>query len=419
MKTNGVLLIYTKSMIQNASTIEEHINSFAKHSKFKIWAVNTEEGFPIGLRRVQFQAIIIHYSFADWHWIDKESLFLDYIKTQINSYKIAFFQDEYHNCPARFRFLNDFKFDCVFTLLDPKFVSQVYGKFTKVKKYVHTLTGYVEESLALSRHRFVKPFKSRTVDVAYRGRQLPYYMGKGSQEKAQIAEKFLSCASGYGLIMDIKCEESSRIYGDDWYRFLANSVATLGVESGVSVFDLDQTVQRQCEEMQRKNPLITFDEIESAVLLPYEDKIPYRTSSPRIFEAAALKCLQIMYEGHYSGIVEPMVHYVPLKKDFSNIDDVVRVLRDEQLREKIVSQAEEDLVESGRYSYTEFIRGFDRELVGFGLEHSVGAEEYDRVHSFVYSDYYQRKLKRALAALRSKPFPGRGAIKWIYKSFTK
>ena len=65
--------------------------------------------------------------------------------------------------------------------------------------------------------------------------------------------------------------------------------------------------------------------LEDLTSLPrWEDNVYYRTISPRHFEAAAFRICQVLFEGRYSGVLEPMVHYIPLKKDFSNIDEVIR-----------------------------------------------------------------------------------------------
>ena len=68
--------------------------------------------------------------------------------------------------------------------------------------------------------------------------------------------------------------------------------------------------------------LFKNEEAYELLLYQYEDNIPYRTISPRHFEASALRLCQILLEGKYSGVMRPMVHYIPLKKDFSNFDEV-------------------------------------------------------------------------------------------------
>ena len=50
--------------------------------------------------------------------------------------------------------------------------------------------------------------------------------------------------------------------------------------------------------------------------------IDLRTISPRHFEAAAFRVCQVLFEGRYAGVMEPMRHYIPLRKDFSNFDEV-------------------------------------------------------------------------------------------------
>ena len=66
----------------------------------------------------------------------------------------------------------------------------------------------------------------------------------------------------------------------------------LGVEAGTSVFDLDDTARERTEALLANEPDLSFDEVERRVLHEYEDKIYYRTVSPRHFEAAAFRVVQ-------------------------------------------------------------------------------------------------------------------------------
>ena len=62
-----------------------------------------------------------------------------------------------------------------------------------------------------------------------------------------------------------------------------------------------------------------------------------------------------MVEGQYNGILKPDRHYLELKRDFSNLDEVlVRVKRDQE-RQEMVSRAYRDIVESGLYTYQSFV----------------------------------------------------------------
>lgn len=84
--------------------------------------------------------------------------------------------------------------------------------------------------------------------------------------------------------------------------------------------------------------------------------------SPRVFEAIVHKTALVLFEGTYSGIVKPDVHYIPLKKDFSNVDEVITKLQDDVYLEALTERAYTDIITSGRYSYRQFIKKFDQFL---------------------------------------------------------
>ena len=253
-----------------------------------------------------------------------------------SAYKIAFFQDECTRCRRRFEFLNEHEIDCVYTCLEPSEFAKVYGRYTNVPRLESNIPGYVSEDLIEAAHRFAVPDHVRTVDVGYRGRPLPPYLGHGAMEKHEIGARFAELASDSGLRLDIFGAETDRLYGDDWYRFLASCRCMLGVESGVSAFDLEDEVFTEYTELERRQDRVALEDLTS--LPRWEDKVYYRTISPRHFEAAAFRICQVLYEGHYSGVLKPMTHYVPLKKDFSNIDQVIGLIRDAEVRRELTGE---------------------------------------------------------------------------------
>jgi hypothetical protein len=146
----------------------------------------------------------------------------------------------------------------------------------------------------------------------------------------------------------------------------------LGVEAGVSVFDLDDRATPAVAAYLGAHPAAAFEEVEREVLAPFEEAIPYRTISPRHFEAAAFGTCQILFEGEYSGLMEAGTHYIALRKDFANLDEVVATFRDEAARARIVAAARRDLVDSGRHTYRSFVAGFDEELERAGIAVPAG-----------------------------------------------
>ena len=61
---NGILLMYLRPIYKDASAIKEHISAFGKHSRFKVWSVNTKQGFPAQIESLEFQVIILHHSLS-------------------------------------------------------------------------------------------------------------------------------------------------------------------------------------------------------------------------------------------------------------------------------------------------------------------------------------------------------------------
>jgi hypothetical protein len=414
MNVNGMLVLYHHSLHINAPTIMEHVEAFEQHSRFQVWNVNTELGFPEGLWDLQFQIMVLHYSLFGTGYYYLDDKFLSYIERSQASYKIAFFQDEYRYCQQRFSFLNRYMIDCVYTLVEPAYFKEVYQKYTNVPKLVYNLTGYVSDDLVALAQEITRPDEEREIDIGYRGRRLPFYMGQGAQEKHEIALKFRERAAGLDLKLDIETDERKRIYERAWYEFLANCRAVLGVEAGVSIFDIEDVVRVACEHLIAMNPKISFEEVSEKVLRDWEGNIPYRMVSPRHFEAAALRVCQILFEGEYSGIIQPMVHYIPLKKDFSNFSDVIRMFKDEKLRHRLTENAYCDLITSRQYSYQRFIEDFDRELLETGLEPGdFASNDIDTINALLERGKAYRQLRANMKAVLYSPFPGGEVVRFF------
>jgi hypothetical protein len=410
---NGILLLYHHFLVSNAPTIMEHVNAFERHSRFKVWKVNTELGFPPGLNNLDFQVIVLHYSLFGWSPHNLPSRFLTYLRQSHSSFKVAFFQDEHRYWPQRADFINRYQLDCVFTLVEPPYFRDTYLRYTRVPKLVYTLPGYVSDDLVAYASDHAKRDHERRIDVGYRGRLLPHWSGRGAQEKYIIGIRFRRLAEGLGLRTDIECEEHKRLYGKKYYEFLANCRAVLGVEAGVSIFDIDNIVRLEYERLVAINPGLSFEEADRMLLHQYEGNIPYRTISPRHFEAAAFRVCQILFEGRYSGILSPMVHYIPLKKDFSNFGEVIQLFRDESVRGMLVENAYQDLIASGRFSYRRFIEEFDAELLRAGFDSMLDQAEAKRITERLDNGKSLRQIQGAVRSLRYRPFPGREPLRVV------
>lgn len=361
---SNILFLYESPSVRNADALIEHFMSF-KLSKFPTLYVNTWDGFPAFLKPMQFDIIVLHFSVLGF-LPDKEyppmlgNRFVEYL-VKSRAYKVAIAQDEMHFCRQRFNLFNLLKINCLYTLYEKQYWKDTYHKYTNIPTIVYTIPGFVGSELLNAAQRWQKPYAERTIDIGYRGRQAPAWLGYGGYEKGQIAEEFKNRVNHMSL--DIETAEDKRLYHDDWWKFLGNCKAVLGAEAGGSITDLDDRVRIQVGQK-------SYQEAKT-ILEPYENNIPYRMASPRIFEAAAFRNIQILFEGYYSGILRPDTHYIPLKKDFSNLSEVLEKLQDRLYAISLTENAYHNLITSGRYSYGQFIKSFDEQLESQGFHPSM------------------------------------------------
>ena len=413
---NGILLIYHHHLSANAPTIMEHVESFGRYSQFKVWNVNTEFGFPYGLKNLEFSSIVLHYSLFGSYPFSLPEKFCQYVESSKLSVKIAFFQDEYQYCKQRFDLINRLSIDLIYTLLEPQYFDEVYYRHTNVKRVLPTLAGYVSNSLIDKATRFFRPFEEREVDVGYRARRLPFYMGRGAQEKTDIASGFVKHCVNHLLRLDIKTDESNRIYGEDWYYFVGNCKFMLGTEAGVSLFDFDGQIKQKCNELTRMDPDICFNELEKRLLSKIDGNINYRMISPRIFEAAALGAVPLLFSGHYNGLISAGSNYIEIDRNFSNIECVLNQLKDNSVI-KTILQNNKSLVESYEVSYENFISSFDEEILEYLSLHRLQKRYVNEgeVDKLLMKGQLFRKLVALLTYIRKTRFPGKNLMKSILR----
>jgi hypothetical protein len=341
----------------HAGNVLEHIAALVKLSRHRVYPFNPIDR-PAGssaLDLSEFDAVVIHYTIM----VTLDRYLPPGLADKLAGFeglKIQFIQDEYRRVDAFTARMRQLGIDVLYTCIPPPTREQVYGPRLPGVTLVTTLPGLVPDEFV---GRSAPPAGDRQIDVGYRGREVPYWLGRLGQEKVEIGSRFLELAGEYGLRCDISSIEGDRIYGEAWNRFLASCKATLGTESGASILDTDGSVEARVRQYVVRHPGAAFEEVERAVLAPYEGNVTIAVASPRLFEAAALRTAMVLFRGEYSDVVEAGVHYIPLEKDFSNIADVVERLQDPAVLNDLTATAYADLIASGRYSLGAFVAEFD------------------------------------------------------------
>ena len=338
----------------NADTIADHIDALAHMPGWQVWEMDMLGEIPAHLDLNRFDAIGIHYTL---HLSDPNDHFLGHRSMErlrhFEGLKCIWLHDEYRRVNKVANILSFLKIDVIFSLASGDALNALYPKTCLPKTRLETvLAGYLPP--LKKRYSENKPLSLRETDVGYRARRPPYWLGTLGQEKITIALDFLQRPEARAVSCDISVEETDRLYGHHWTHFLENTKTVLCVESGSSIIDFSGELEENVEDYCRKNPAAPFEDVYHRFLAKLDNTLKINPVSPRVFEAAAAGTVMVAFTGEYSGLLKPWVNYIPLEKDFSNIQDVVDAINTIPLLEKIAQQAWIDLVENNALTYSSF-----------------------------------------------------------------
>ena len=174
----------------------------------------------------------------------------------------------------------------------------------------------------------------RPVDIGFKGDI--YYPWVGDVERTLLIQHFASQAEFYAMNVDI---QTKRVDGDEWCRFLNDSKGIIGAESGTYYLNERGGLLRRAKEHMKQYPNTTFQELHELYFTPVADPVSGKAISSRHFEPMGTRTCQLLLEGEYNGILLPDVHYIPIKRDLSNILEVVFKFDDTTYREGIANAA--------------------------------------------------------------------------------
>ena len=353
----NILFLYNATQTYTA-TVFEHISSFQKYSRNRCFFAHQDQYNNLYIDFSLFDAVVIHYTIRlPFDQInDRNAVAL----SEYGGLKALFIQDEYDHPHRVWDWIRRLGVQLVYTVVPQQGISRVYPphEFPGVR-FISVLTGYVPDNLPLGPY---PPPSQRQLTVGYRGRPLPIRYGDLAREKVGIGMLVGNYCKTLEIPCDIEWTEEARIYGPKWYEFMCSCRSMLGSESGSNVFDWDGTLASRIQEFKTINPHATDDDVYAALIQPLEVPELMNQVSPRIFEAIASHTLLVLFEGGYSGVVTPGVHFIPLKKDGSNLEEVFRLLADGSYVDAMAERAYHDVVASGRYSYQSFVGLVDEEI---------------------------------------------------------
>ena len=393
-----VLVLYCNShFLPYRNTVDEHLYSFRRyvgHVHFHYH--NALNGVPRYLTWPRYDGVILHYTFLAQRW--SPGFYRGWKKKirnlrKIKGYKVAIPQDENAETNKLCELFRENDVKTVFTCFTPADYQKAYPVAqTRLEHYVSVFPGYVDEKAVEELTPLLRVDEERPIDLGYRARKVPYWLGRHGQIKYEIGEVFRRRCVGEDLKVDISSDSRDFFYGKRWYEFLCRCRAILGCEGGASLLDHDGKVREKVEKYVEEHPGAPFDEVESACFPDRDYDISLFALSPRHFEAAITKTCQVLVEGDYGGIFQPNVHYIELRKDFSNLNSIIKKLNDKMYCKVIAEAAYRDVIESGKYTY----RVFANRVVGHMIRHAVPNAEEARLERFCFLliGWYLRIMER-------------------------
>jgi hypothetical protein len=247
--------------------------------------------------------------------------------------KAVFLANEYKDMPEKMRFCERLGLSLLVTQSTRGDVQQLYRDRLPGTAVTGIVNAGVDPELFVPR----TPPAARPIDVGYRSYEAPWYLGH--VDRTRIATELLARADG--LRTDISLDRDARFDATEWAEFLDSCRAQLGCEAGTDFLELDDRTRVAVNAYLGEHPDATFDDVYERFFRDYENPVSGRVLSARVAEAAATGTVQLLVEGAYDGYFEPDVHYVPVRKDFANVEEALAKLADHELCSAIAERARE------------------------------------------------------------------------------
>jgi SAM-dependent methyltransferase len=314
---------------------------------------------PSYLETLDPDLVIFHYTFlaqrVEPEEFEKLVERIKFIKT-LHCRKALVPHDEQLNSELLCSLCRDFGVTHIFTPASPPEWPQIYEGLNFGKVIFHTvLTGYIDDATVRRIEKRSRQLHDRPIDVGYRSWDAHPWLGRHGLLKREIGLAFKESSPKYGLVADISSDYRDAFLGDSWFDFLLQCKYTIGVEGGSSLLDRDGSITKRTRAYLNTHDKPAFEEVEAAVFPNSDGNFNYRLLGPRHLEAVMTRTCQVLIEGNYGDVLEPGKHYIELKRDFSNLDEVLEIMREDTLRAEIVERAYQDVIASGRWTYHSFV----------------------------------------------------------------
>ncbi len=324
--------------------LESMLPEYAPEHNYILHDINLP--LPKYVMEFNFHAIVMNTSFVSFRYSpEKLGQFIEYYDfvRQSNAFKIAIVQDDYDYCAVLDNWMYSWYVDLIYSVC-PAHHEILYPKFLSSKGEIRlAYTGYITPDM-INIWEKPKEYNERTIDVSYRASEANKYLGFYGYDKAMIGELFTKAVDGHGLNLDISTKQKKILAGKDWYNFVEDSRFCLVTNSGMSLHDPWGEIRKSVNDYITEHPKADFEEVEKQCYPKLDGKYLFSALSPRNFESCLSNTVQIALHGNYSGIMNPIDHYIPMQRDCSNIKEVLDMIKDYSYVKKVQRNAKENIL---------------------------------------------------------------------------
>jgi hypothetical protein len=223
------------------------------------------------------------------------------------------------------------------------------------------------------------------------------------------------------LRLNISIDPKDMIPGKKWHEFMEDSRFCLTTASGSSLLDRQGEFRKSVKNFLLQHPSADFDKTALHCFPGLDNKYVFTAISPRNIEAALAETVQIATPGSYSNLMHPFEHFIPLNENCSNIKDVLAMITDEKLVDKIKLKCKEAILAEPRLRRTVIVNEilqYTESVVAkrniFGTDQAKVVKLFSRYQQEIasVSNYFWWRL-RISRTLFSK-LGGRYLKRWIY-----
>jgi len=137
----------------------------------------------------------------------------------------------------------------------------------------------------------------------------------------------------------------------EWAKFLNRCKGIIGAESGTYYLERTDHTRKAVEAYLEQHPHASFHDVFEQFFRDYPNPVSGKAISSRHFEPIGTQTCQVLLEGRYNDILVADEHYLALKKDFSNVEEVVDRFKDEPYRTAMVRRTHEYVLAKHTYRH--------------------------------------------------------------------